>query len=73
MDRITDKSKGKAIVSDEKEEEKGGEVIDIMEALRRSLEGGRAPARRAPAREEKPAAKARTARARTTSKKRKAS
>jgi DNA end-binding protein Ku len=73
MDRITDKSKGKAIVSDEKEEEKGGEVIDIMEALRRSLEGGRAPARRAPAREEKPAAKARTSRARTTSKKRKAS
>ena len=71
MDRIRDKSKGKAIVSDEKEEEeKGGEVIDIMEALRRSLEGGRAPAKHAPA------AKRTTtrARARTTgSKKRKAS
>jgi DNA end-binding protein Ku len=73
MDRITDKSKGKAIVSDEKEEEEGGEVIDIMEALRRSLEGGRAPARRAPAREEKPAAKARASRVRATSKKKKAS
>jgi DNA end-binding protein Ku len=67
LDRIKDKSRGKAIVSEEKEEEKGGEVIDIMEALRRSLEGDRAP-RRAPA---KPAAtKRRTTRARTTSSKR---
>jgi DNA end-binding protein Ku len=50
LDRIRDKSKGKSIVSDEKEEdEKGAEVIDIMEALRRSLEGGRASAKRAPA------------------------
>ncbi|MGZ8798003.1 MAG: Ku protein, partial [Thermoanaerobaculia bacterium] len=48
MDRIRDKSKGKAIVSEEpEEEEKGGEVIDIMDALRRSLEGGRSPAKRA--------------------------
>jgi DNA end-binding protein Ku len=70
MDRIRDKSKGKPIVSEEKEEEeKGGEVIDIMEALRRSLEGGRAPAKRAPA--AKRAARPRT-RA-TASKKRKAS
>ena len=70
LDRIKDKSKGKAIVSEEKEEEdKGGEVIDIMEALRRSLEGGRAPAKRAA---EKPAAVSR-ARAKTTSRKRKAS
>ena len=70
LDRIKDKSKGKAIVSEEKEEEdKGGEVIDIMEALRRSLEGGRAPAKRAaPA---KPAARARAKT--TSSKKRKAS
>ena len=69
MDRIRDKSKGKAIVSEEiKEEESGGEVIDIMEALRRSLEGGRAPAKRAV--EEKTPARTR---AKTTSKKRKAS
>lgn len=50
LDRIKAKSQGKTIVAEEKEPEKGGEVIDIMEALRRSLEGGRAPARRAPAR-----------------------
>ncbi|HKB79076.1 MAG TPA: Ku protein [Thermoanaerobaculia bacterium] len=42
MERIEAKSQGKTIVSEPKEEEKGGEVIDIMEALRRSLEGGRA-------------------------------
>ena len=70
LDRIKDKSKGKAIVSDEKEEEdKGGEVIDIMEALRRSLEGGRAPAKRVPA--GKPATRTRAKT--TTSRKRKAS
>ena len=70
MDRIRDKSKGKAIVSEEpEEEEKGGEVIDIMEALRRSLEGGRSPAKRASS------AKATTTRARktTTSRGKKAS
>jgi DNA end-binding protein Ku len=70
MDRIRDKSKGKAIVSEEpEEEEKGGEVIDIMEALRRSLEGGRSPAKRASS------AKSTTTRARktTTSRKKKAS
>lgn len=75
LDRIRAKSHGKAIVSEEPEaEERGGEVIDIMEALRRSLQGGggRAPARRAPAR--KTAAKARAARAKkTTSRKKKAS
>ena len=66
MDRIRDKSKGKPIVSEKKEEEEGGEVIDIMEALRRSLEGGRAPAKAAP--------KARAAaRTRPASKKKKAS
>jgi len=43
LDRIRAKSKGKAIASEEKpQEEGGGEVIDIMEALRRSLERGRA-------------------------------
>jgi len=49
--RIRAKSKGKTIEPEEKEEEKGGEVIDIMEALRRSLDKGRAkPAKRASAR-----------------------
>jgi len=73
MDRIKAKSHGKAIVAEEKEPEKGGEVIDIMEALRRSLEGGRHDAKRAPAR--RTAAKRPTkARARTSStKKRRAS
>ena len=47
MDRIKAKSQGKTIVSEEPEEEKGAEVIDIMEALRRSLEGGTAAPRRA--------------------------
>jgi DNA end-binding protein Ku len=50
LERIKAKSKGKAIEPEEKEEEKGGEVIDIMEALRRSLgKGGTKPARRSPA------------------------
>ncbi len=71
MDRIRDKSKGKTIVSEERETEKAGEVVDIMEALRRSLEGGRSPAKRAPAR---PAAKRESTAARSAgSKKRKAS
>jgi DNA end-binding protein Ku len=51
LDRIKAKSKGKAIEPEEKEEEKGAEVIDIMEALRRSLDKGRTkPAKRASAR-----------------------
>ena len=63
MDRIKAKSQGKPIVSEEKEEEKGGEVIDIMEALRRSLQGAgtRAPARRAAAPRKTATAKKRTA------------
>jgi DNA end-binding protein Ku len=55
MDRIRDKSKGKAIVAEEHEEQAGGEVVDLMDALRRSLEGGRAPAKRARAAAAKPA------------------
>lgn len=62
LDRIRAKSKGKAIEPEEKEEEKGGEVIDIMEALRRSLSKGRTPS--------KPA-RARRAPRKTTAKKRK--
>ena len=69
LDRIHAKSKGKTIAAEEPEEEKGGEVIDIMEALRRSLQGGRAPAKRAPARR----ATARKKTRRAASKKRKAS
>jgi DNA end-binding protein Ku len=70
LDRIRDKSKGKAIVSEEKEDEdKGGEVIDIMEALRRSLEGGRASAKRVPAAKQTTRIRAKT----TTTRKRKAS
>jgi DNA end-binding protein Ku len=45
LERIRAKSKGKTIEPEEKEEEKGGEVIDIMEALRRSLDRGRGTAR----------------------------
>jgi len=42
LERIRQKARGKAITPEEKpEEEKGGKVIDIMDALRRSLEGGR--------------------------------
>jgi DNA end-binding protein Ku len=42
--RIKAKAQGKPIAAPEKEEEKGGEVVDIMEALRKSLGGGRAAA-----------------------------
>jgi len=65
LDRIKAKSKGKAIEPEEKEEEKGAEVIDIMEALRRSL--GKSAAK--PARARRTPAKRRA----VASKKRKAS
>lgn len=48
LEQIRAKARGKAIEVEAPEEEKGGEVVDIMEALRRSLGGGRAkPAKRA--------------------------
>jgi DNA end-binding protein Ku len=75
LSRIRAKSRGKTITAEEpEEEEKGGEVIDIMEALRRSLQGGRSPAKRAPARKKTATASRakRTTHARTA-KKRKAS
>ncbi len=68
LNRIRAKAQGKTIVAEEKEEKKAGEVIDIMDALRRSLEGGRAAAprgrarvaaKRAPAKARRPAATAR--------------
>ncbi len=60
LERIRAKSRGKAIEPEEKEEKKGGEVIDIMEALRRSLGGGKPKARRAPARSAKRVARPRS-------------
>jgi len=66
LERIRAKSKGKVFKSEEQEEEKGGEVIDIMEALRRSLDKG---SRSKPARARRAPAKRRTA----AHKKRKAS
>jgi len=54
VSRIKAKSQGKAIAAPEREEEKGGEVVDIMEALRRSLEGGRAPVARQSGRRKSP-------------------
>src|SRR5881227_1072655 len=69
LDRIRAKSHGKTIEAEEKEEEKGGEVVDIMEALRRSLDKGRAPAK--PARARRPARKAPAKRRTTAQKKRK--
>ena len=77
MQRIKAKAQGKAIAAPEREEEEGGEVVDIMEALRRSLAGGRAPgarqggARKAP-RSAAPA-RARKTRATASTRKRKAS
>jgi DNA end-binding protein Ku len=65
LNRIRAKSKGKTIEPEEKEEEKGGEVIDIMEALQRSLGKGRRTsskeARRAPRRSKTAAKKRKTA------------
>lgn len=73
LEQIRKKSHGKAIEIEEREEPKGGEVIDIMEALRRSLGTGRAPAKRAPAKRaasaKRPASRKRAA----TTKRRKAS
>lgn len=69
LDKIKAKSHGKAIVAEEREPDQGGEVIDIMDALRRSLEGGRHSPKRAPAAKRT----ATKARAKTASKKRKAS
>ncbi len=72
LDRIREKARGKTIVAEEREEEKSGEVVDIMEALRRSLEKGRAPA--APARARRAPKRAASTKSRkTASKKRKAS
>ena len=60
LDRIRSKSEGQVIVSETPDATPAGDVVDIMEALRRSLEGGSAkrPApRRAPPKRAEPAAK----------------
>ena len=44
MDRIRAKAEGEVIVSETPGQEKAAEVVDIMEALRRSLEGNAKPA-----------------------------
>ncbi len=68
LERIKAKAQGKAIAAPEREEEEGGEVVDIMEALRRSLEGGRGTAapRRTAARKAPQRAAAAKSRKRTT-------
>jgi DNA end-binding protein Ku len=66
LEQIRAKARGKTIEIESREEEKGGEVVDIMDALRRSLGAGRAPARRA-------APKRTASRKRATAKRRKAS
>src|SRR5438067_8909908 len=74
LERIREKSRGKTIEIESHEEPKGGgEVIDIMEALRRSLGGGRAPAKRAPAKRAASKRTASTSRKRAAPKRRKAS
>ena len=74
LDRIKAKSEGETIVHEEREEDKSGEVIDIMEALRRSLEGaGRASAKRAPAKAAETKRRTAPPPARGAAKKRKAS
>jgi DNA end-binding protein Ku len=67
LERIRAKAHGKTIEMEPREEKKGGEVVDLMEALRRSLEGGRGAAKK------RAAPKRATARRRNTAKKRKAS
>ncbi len=47
LEQIRAKARGKTIEIESHEEEKGGEVVDIMDALRRSLGAGRTPAKRA--------------------------
>lgn len=48
LEKIEAKTKGAQIVAESRDETRAGEVVDIMEALRRSLEGAR-PAGRKPA------------------------
>ncbi|HKR62260.1 MAG TPA: Ku protein, partial [Thermoanaerobaculia bacterium] len=47
MDKIRAKAEGEVIVSESREDEKAAEVVDIMEALRRSLDAGATTTKRA--------------------------
>lgn len=71
MDKIRAKSAGQVIVSEPVGQDKSAEVVDIMEALRRSLEGGAKPA--APKRAAPKRAPAKPAAAAPSSKKKRAS
>jgi len=68
MEKIEAKSQGETIVSEAGDEPRAGDVVDIMEALRRSLEGKGIPKRTATRKAPK-----RATAAATSSKKRKAS
>jgi DNA end-binding protein Ku len=68
LERIKAKAHGKSIAAPEKKEEEGGEVVDIMEALRRSLGGAKAaPARHARTRRAPRRATAKTSKRRKAS------
>jgi DNA end-binding protein Ku len=69
QERIDEKAQGKTIDVEPQEDEGPAEVVDIMEALRRSLERGRGGTKRAPAKK----APAKRAPKTTTAKKRKVS
>jgi DNA end-binding protein Ku len=71
MDKIRAKAEGEVIVSEAPGQEQAAEVVDIMEALRRSLEGSAKPA--AAAKRERAAPKRAPARAGTATKKKKVS
>jgi DNA end-binding protein Ku len=62
MDKIEAKAQGKPVVSPQREEEAPGEVVDIMEALRRSLTASPRRERKAPQRAGKRPAAARKTR-----------
>lgn len=70
MDKIRAKAEGEVIVSERPGQEKAGDVVDIMEALRRSLEGSAKPAA---AKRERAAPKRAPVRAAASSKKKKVS
>ena len=72
--RIKAKGRGKTIIAEEPVEEPGGEVIDIMEALRRSLDQGKRSSRaERPRQSPKPAAARRKTLSAVSSRKRRAS
>ncbi len=67
LDRIKAKSEGETIVSESPDEPRASDVVDIMEALRRSLEGSGAPKRATPRKAPKRAQRAAPAKKRKVS------